>query len=299
MCACVFVGSLVSAQYVVYDYKASIKRMDLQLGNYKYSPDVYDAKDTVTVPWDSYTTAKDTLKGYLVLPVCAGCNEDGTDTSIGNSALLIVTRKGDKSKGVMALYPSVSSAVFGKTVGGRPADDELAAGPFSMKKLNEAWMSMSYAIPAIDDVYQSTKFGDIPAGFLGMGSVEANVMHAGFGKVESVTPKSDPGLCGNVDPESSCLTLKSVSGDLVGETAQTYVCELSIWDMCSFTLDTPAGAIVDSAVLHGSWSVKYNKKATADVNGLSDEDDLFDYLKSKLGGKYWMGEESEEPPYQD
>jgi len=80
---CAFAIS-ASAQWLIYDYKVSIKRIDAQYTKVTYKIDEFDAKipknagckDYWTGYFDSFTTANDTLSGYIVIPACKPCGGD-------------------------------------------------------------------------------------------------------------------------------------------------------------------------------------------------------------------------------
>jgi hypothetical protein len=77
---CAFAIS-ATAQWLIYDYKVSIKRIDAQYSKLSYKIDEFDAKipkgagcpNYVTGYFDSFTTANDTLTGYIVMPACKPC----------------------------------------------------------------------------------------------------------------------------------------------------------------------------------------------------------------------------------
>ena len=77
---CAFAIS-ATAQWLIYDYKVSIKRIDPQYTKLSYKIDEFDARipkgascpDYVTGYFDSFTTANDTLTGYILMPACASC----------------------------------------------------------------------------------------------------------------------------------------------------------------------------------------------------------------------------------
>lgn len=71
------------AQYWIYDYQVSFKRVDAQYTKVSYSLNVYDGDANYTGYFDSFQTDDDTLAGYIVLPKCSGiCN--GTWDDFGN-----------------------------------------------------------------------------------------------------------------------------------------------------------------------------------------------------------------------
>ena len=82
--------SVFAAEYYVYDYKASIKRLDYVLTTKKVAK-----VDTVI---QKYKVASDTIKGYVVIPACIYCTtaQDGADSSIGMESEGWFVRVGDK-----------------------------------------------------------------------------------------------------------------------------------------------------------------------------------------------------------
>ena len=70
----VFLSSLVAhGQWLAYDFKASIKRVDNVLGSVQYSPDRYDGAVKTKAVFEAYNTSNDTLTGLLFVPACASC----------------------------------------------------------------------------------------------------------------------------------------------------------------------------------------------------------------------------------
>ena len=72
--------SVFAAEYYVYDYKASIKRLDYVLTTKKVSK-----VDTVI---QKYKVASDTIKGYIVVPACIYCTtaQDGAESALATSS---------------------------------------------------------------------------------------------------------------------------------------------------------------------------------------------------------------------
>jgi hypothetical protein len=280
MFVCAFAGSMASAQWLVYSYKASIHRLDNQISTVKYSADEFDLKANTEAILDSYTTAKDSLNGYLLVPLCIGCSEDGADSSQGfDGSILYVTRKGDKTDGVWKFGAEVDAALFNKGVGLRPEGDEREAFPTSLKKLTQADMGMYYAFEGAD-LSIDTKYGEVPYGFLGIGSATGEIEQTGFGKAKSLSETTVDFCQGTTTIE--CMVITSIEGELIGWVVQTGVCtEVPMWDVCALTT-TPNGT------LHGDWSLKLNEKLSTQVNNSNDVDSL---MVDKLG-KYLVGESS-------
>jgi len=145
---CVFAGSVASMaatmsgpQYLVYDYKASIQRLDIVISSIKYSLDTFDlTTNNATLDCVSYQVVADSLKGYLFVPICQDCTADksGSDTSLpfryqrstsDYDSMLYLMRTADKSKGVWKAWAHVDAGLFNKGVGARPFDLEDPLNP--------------------------------------------------------------------------------------------------------------------------------------------------------------------------
>lgn len=272
---CSFVGSVASAQWVVYDYKVSIKRLNSLISTIKYSTDNYDQASNTSLVFDSYTTAIDTLYGYLMVSICAGCDEEtGSGGSMPfDSAVLLVRRKSDKTKAIWRFEPEVSAALFGKGVTLRPEDDELAAFPTSLKKLNQMWVAVVFEFADNADDAPFGKYGDWPYGFLGHGSAEGIIEATGFGTAKLLSETS-VSFC-RPPTNTSCFVLdKMPQGRMVGFVFQKGVCtEVPMWDVC--TLD-----LLSEGVMHGTWSIKLNNSLSTKVNNDYYPEDV---LINKLG----------------
>lgn len=293
-----FVGSVASAQWLVYDYKASIKRADTKLEKVSYSANVYDQKANTTAYLDTVTAVSDSLKGLLLVPICIGCNDNGVESSLGMPASLYAVRKGDKSKAIWKFDADnnnlvVSSGIFSKGVAGRfneNVEDDLQGGPTSLKGLKEAWMSFSFDFLTPDDSYISGPFGvDYVYGFLGIGSTDGYLNQAGFGKVK-IDTQSSVGVCGG-GTTTACFMIASISGSITGMSAWTYVCGPAIWDICSLNEENPAGTLLDPSItsVNGSWSIKLNNKISAAVNAASSDYAKETIIINKLGGGELIG----------
>lgn len=284
MFACAFVGSLVSAQsgpWLAYTYKASIKRLDNQIGTVKYSLGAFDQSANTEAILDSYTTAKDSLSGYLLVPVCIGCAEGGSESSqpFGTS-FLYVMRKGDKQDNIWKFETEVSAALFNKGVGIRGEDEEeLAAFPTSLKKLTQAGMGFTFVFEDMG-LTNDTKYGEVPYGFLGNGSSEGVITQTGFGKAKSLSETTVDFCQGTTTIR--CHVVTSISGGMTGFVVQQGVCtEVPMWDVCALTL-TPSG------VMYGTWSIKLNESFSSDLNDLADFDEVEEAIVEKMDG-YLLG----------
>lgn len=75
--ACAFTMSAF-AQYLVYDYKVSMKRVDPVYSKVTYSFNEYDGKAKSYVGYfDSFKSTSDSLAGYIAIPACEDCSADG------------------------------------------------------------------------------------------------------------------------------------------------------------------------------------------------------------------------------
>lgn len=293
MCVCAFVGNVVSAgSWLVYDYKASIKRLDYKIANTKYSLSTPDGTSgLVTSALESYTTASDSLKGFLLLAMCEACGVyNGSDVSLPfDEAYLYLMRGADKTKNVWKFEAEVSSSLFG--VGAYPESEILEqntdgpqpGSPTSYKKLTQAGMLVGFELGDCFIPETGAQFGNwgtFPYGFLGHGSESGDVAAAGFGKAQTLTKSS---FC---NPTASCFQVTSINGNLVAQVFQKGVCgRPPLWDVC--TLE----AVVES-VMSGTWSVKLNNKLTDSFNAGAGNQNAADeitiigdnYLRTKLGG---------------
>ena len=105
-------GAGAVAQSIVYEYKASIKKLDAK---YKKSSYKYNGSSLSGI-LVSYDDVSDTLEGYLQLAACNACGGD-MDASAdveGNEATIWVKRKGDKysSKSGVFVYADGTSLKY-------------------------------------------------------------------------------------------------------------------------------------------------------------------------------------------
>lgn len=264
-------GAGAFAQTLVYDYKASIKRLN---ANYKLT------KNQIL---NSYNVVSDTIEGYIQVPVCKACLGSGVtggmDKSIDvNDADYWLTRKGDaysKKAGLPTWYygpATVQSAIFGASLDvSIPASDPNFGKPIkSLNDAKSAWMALDYtlgmtnavaATEKLDAQYINKKF---PAGeelyydALGVdNSAETDVQSTGFGAVNTLkgSEVSKMGWCGgSIVKTPDCRYIKSIDGTLVGYTKMSGACDqVPMWDLCD-------EAQVADAVITGTWSLKYNNK---------------------------------------
>lgn len=260
-------GAGLIAQTLVYDYKASIKRIDA-----KYSIKKIDKVQWVT---ESYAVASDTISGYVTLPACVACNADGTLTSMDSAEFAgyaYLVRKGDKfakKSGlpfVLKTDAYANAAIFGAYIQIVNGGDNAPLA--DIRAANKAWMWLDYLLPqttafdVIDSQLVVKKAASIALGygFLGLDytGTEEPVYHTGFGtaKILSWFEAADLGWCEmEEDIEGSCQYVASISGTLVGYPQYQGPCDLTpMWDVCY-----DGDQIVNDAVISGTWTLKYNK----------------------------------------
>lgn len=259
---------------LVYDYKASIKRID----------PVYKArkvKGTLAIT-ESYNVVSDTISGYVVLPKCTAC--DGTvDDYLDVEGTAYLVRKGDKySKKagkpfVLQTDVAAAAAIFGAyVIDGASADGKPQVSIADAKK---AWMSMVYTTHVDDRNYEKItsdyilpKYGDKDDkntayfGFLGLDNYAgANVWAAGFGTAKILTEReaASLGFCVSTPGSSkSCQYINTITGTLIGDPAYQGACGATpMWNVCY-----PDNANENQAVISGTWTLKYNKTLSAKTN---------------------------------
>ena len=312
---------------IVYDYKASIKRLDLQLKFVKKASAVTQ----------SFKVVSDTIQGYVTLPLCDNClpaDQTGIDSTDGvdfnGSAYL--TLKGNKYakdyKRVVLKTPAyANAAVFGSEAW------VSSTQPIDPKKNTKAWMALDYNMPAIgarlvEDVNAAWPDFDISPvlknqisiidpvtgkpdylylDFLGIGHVGnlgIAVQNTGFGTAKVVTTKT-PGsasLCGGYvsGQEYNCTIVNTISGTLVGYPWYLGACgHIPMWDVCVAdvtTTDATTGAttttkqykpVIDS-VISGTWNLKYNNKLSDEAN---KEAAILKALKASASEMYEIGDD--------
>ena len=265
--------SLFAADYLAYDYKASIKRLDLVVTYKKNNPIM-----------QNYKVANDTINGVVLIPICANCLEEGgVESSMDMSQVQPMgwfVRVGDKlskKNGIPFVAFDdevfVATAKFGAyTLGKDPR-------PQNRKSNKYAWMKLGYALGdndgSIDVKEIQKKFSgeDIDYRFLGASNTDAGyVVNTGFGTVkptsETVT-EFDP--CEGVvrDDTYYCDMVISITGTLCGgpqfdimmdeaPTDPLYngLCNTTpMWDICEEDLE-------HHAVICGTWTLKYNASLT-------------------------------------
>lgn len=303
-------GAGLMAQNYVYDYKASIKRVDpvFQIKSDKAGKHIAA----------SYKVASDTLSGYVILPKCDNCAGPATslaDTfaTEGSVAKGYIVRKGDKiskaakltapagDRAIGAAVPYVlkvpvngSAAIFGAYYYLQPTNDFTLRT--SVKAANKAWMALDYDLPA-DSVSVSTKNvlknvteDNIILGFLGLTNSgvtagKATVFHTGFGAATGTYDPADLGWCAD-GAATSCQMVTSITGTLVGYPAYYGMCgKTPMWDVCydATKVETQGSQEVRKAVICGTWTLKYNKSLTSAYNLASTAEAKEKVITNKLG----------------
>jgi len=266
-------GISAMAQSIVYDYKATVKRVDPQ---YKVRT-IKGSSSSYKAVTESYGIASDTISGYVVLPVCEDCDGDletslDRDDFVGTAYLV---RKGDKlSKKAGKPFIAVTdaearAAIFGKDayIVGYPSN----GNPSDVKNLKSAWMWMWVELPGATDTDPDTVIDSgllIPAapgenvylGFLGLDNLyEYSCFRStGFGtaKILSYSEAASLGFCDGAEASSwSCAIIQSISGTVQGEYFYEGLCGVTpMWDLCDPTDDGNTGY----APVTGAWTLKYN-----------------------------------------
>lgn len=287
-------GLSAVAQTVVYDYKATFKRL-----NPIYKIRKENKVDYVT---ESYGVSSDTLTGFVMLPVCNDCVDPlvrvPIDSSINpHNGHAYLTRKGDKySKTanipfVVKVDVDARSAIFGKSayiLGTDPADTT----PSNAKQLKSAWMNLQYTIPGpvnatltpppapqtvVDpghkipanlevkklQVNPKNPLDYIWYGFMGLDNKHGGfVNNSGFGTVKILSGSSSSalGLCGpTVTKTPECRLIQSISGSTLGEFGYQGICNgIPMWDLCAPDADGQTG---------GKWQPPPYAFATAPIAG--------------------------------
>lgn len=284
-------GLTAVAQTVVYDYKATFKRV-----NPVYKVRTVSGAKYVT---ESYNVSSDQIKGYVILPLCTDCNGAAT-TSINNTGVAYLTRKGDKySKDntlpfVLKTPARTVSAIFGNNayiLGTTPPDYT----PSAVKDLKSAWMMLSFAVPnngvnVIDSaelVSQAGGYG-VWYGFMGLDHIAGGVVNNnGFGSARVLTNSQAAtlGWCGGLPGSStSCQMVQSISGSTLATFGYNGLCNSTpMWDVCS--TDTVAGWTIGMAnvsgvaPIAGTWTLKFNNSLSNAGNQAAQETAIYGKLK--------------------
>jgi len=284
ICACVFVGSMASAQWLVYDYKASIKRLDSQITKIKWSPEGPDSTSYMqTDPLNSFKVVTDSFTGFLVIPICSSCGLGSAEYSVGYpQSYIYIKRGGDKTNRVWKFEPEVAAGLFNSGVA---APEDLGGSPTSYKKLKGAWMAADWSFDQYPMEYVSdgdggwtmetadplfanyAPYGYQQYGFLGFASVYGDWAMTGFG---SAAPTVSEVFCGG---SNLCFVINSISGGILGWDWKDGICGAApSWDLCTLLpVSVEDSGWYVNGVSHGSWSIKLNSKVTAEFNNQTDQ----------------------------
>ena len=257
-------ATALMADYV-YDYKASIKRI-----NHTYKVRTVDKAKAVT---ESYSVVSDTLSGYVIVPACIACDEEGVSSSIAEdfAGTAYIVRKGDKYvKSVLKTPTVMGSAIFGAYVNNTTSNNTPRA---SIKDAKQAWMSLAYASQdsnatlSSDVVLKKVGTTDLNYGFLGfdnLGIVTITATGFGTAKIMSKAEVTDLGFCGDTTtPGWSCQYINTISGTLIGFAEYQGPCNVTpMWDLC-YSVEKQITDTVDKAVISGTWTLKFNKSLSA------------------------------------
>lgn len=278
-------GLTAVAQTVVYDYKASFKRV-----NPIYKIRKVSGAEVVT---ESYGVTSDSIKGYVILPLCTDCG-GAAATSLVMPGTAYLTRSGDKysAKADLAnvLKTSVfaQAAIFGSNafiIGGATPNGD----PHALKDLKSAWMFMSFSTPnpTAADVVDSGLIipkaagQDVWYGFMGLDNyLGGSITGAGFGSARVLTQSQAAtlGFCGGIPASSSsCRMVQSISGSTIGFFGYDGLCgNTPMWDVCV----SDATGMVTSAPISGTWTLKFNNSLSK-VAPASQEAEIYKKLKVK------------------
>lgn len=276
-----------SAQFNVYDYKASIKRIEYVMTTKK--------ANKVQHLLESYKVVSDTIQGYVVIPACIKCYEGGVAEALdgmeGSQGWFI--RKGDKlwSKSYNKNHVAHDSNVFiavGKF--GAQIEGEMDT-PIEGSKNKYAWMKLGYALGVDDNIIDINNFvknfsDNLDYAFLGASNMDAGyVVNTGFGTIKNSKqdPTYDP--CEGIQEYDACDRVESITGTLCGGPTVDAIDEKDpeymglcnktpIWDLCSDNQIT-------KAVICGTWTLKYNAKLTRSY-AEKQEEAIYEALKVKV-----------------
>lgn len=258
------VGAAFADPYYVYDYKASIKRLEISAK--------YNSKAKYVT--QKYSVKSDSIIGYVLLPVCSNC--EGTIESsldIADDGYAYLTLKSN-SKLVAGQDYKVLKAPIKASIGVFGADQEMDGTIVDVKKANQAWMALDFPIDAaqFDTAMLVAKDASagVPLGFYGLTNVgeladRIDIQNTGFGTAKILSSTSFDFCLGS--STKTCLSVATISGTLVGYPGYLAACDHTpIWDLC----DVSETGEINEAVISGTWSLKFNKKMTNDYYDLGE-----------------------------
>lgn len=255
------------AQTVIYDYSASIKRIQPEVKKVKISK-------FYTIG-ERYKVVSDKITGYVQLPICDDCNADGVDTTADEdkfTGIAWLTRNDSTLKkaakaGEINYYTVVSvkakAALFGSFVD--VTLEQATNVALDPKNAKNVWMSLSYAMPdttinetlSLGYLLKGTTY-EVDYGMLGYThNTATTVYETGFGTAATAVTAGTIDICGKTDGYS-CVVVNQVSGTITGWPGYEGPCgAMPMWDICDFD-----GKTVSDAVICGTWSIKLDKKLT-------------------------------------
>ena len=246
----------VFAEYQVFNYSASIKRID---------PYLYTDGSTVT---------SDTLKGLLVTVCCYPC---GASMGKAYPNWLFIIRGKDKTKTLWKIPVQVDGGIFGKKLDAYYVDyiwlDTLINSNFNygvkksiVKPADRSWGKIYFKCDMFKKLYYYDKkiCGTYDYGLLGFKSTNVEMYHSGFGNAGI---KYNYNLDNYVNPY-----IKGVSGTISGSATFPY-----------FSIDPSNLSTYDVAPISGTFNIKFNNKLTEEIRGTADWDEIdrriFKHLK--------------------
>ena len=264
------------AQTVVYDYSASIKRIQPEVKKVKVAK--------ATTIGERYKVVSDKIVGYVQLPICLECNGTLTTTAdedvftgyawlTRNDSTLKKAAKAGDINYFTKVAVKAEAALFGSFVDVTlPQATNRALDP---KNAKNVWMSLSYAMPdttlletlSLGYLLKGTAY-EVDYGMLGYThNTATTVYETGFGTAATAVTAATIDICGST-PGYSCVVVNQVSGTITGWPGYEGPCgAMPMWDICDFD-----GTTVDVAVICGTWSIKLDKKMTN--AGLADAQEL-------------------------
>ena len=255
--AALMVGSAFAAD--VYDYKASVKYVDLKPTKMKISGYSYNMYIKVV------KTAK--LEGYVVTTECC----DGIES---NTGFLVVTNK--KSDKMPKFLPAQLMAKIWNTKYNAKTSNAEGYLFTGLGKAAVPWNDSAYAFGDGETIASRLLFGGYNDGTYVSADedpifFEAWMDHSGFGKASFSTTSSN---CG-VGSTSSCLD--SLAGHVIGGM---YLCHTN-GDGEFITEDFACMPWTGTSdVISGTWQIKRNNKldpVAADVEAVNSTQDILDY----------------------
>jgi hypothetical protein len=281
---------LFAESYAVYNFKASLKRIEPVL--------TIQRAGGVNSRHLSYRTVTDTITGYLVVPECCDASDNGGCVTCGNSSLfgkneldesntyLYIFRKGEKIEKnslVKIKADYVFASVFGQrynsAYNGSNAEDAV------FKKLKNSSFAMSCVFP--EKLFDAKFYGtgtptngmrELDYGMLGYTCLDGTMFFTGYGSASPIMKKTeDIGVCYSEIKTVKCIRITSVSGNMTGmfNYGNPAICETcdewAIVDPCSYYEP------VYQSPVSGTWMVKYNSAISE--RKFKTREEIEDYLK--------------------